>query len=312
MSFWTKLGISGPGPLIDWEITPAATYGLFECRGDMTKVRSRAERYYYFYIDNWQQPATLCLMERGMRHARVLARVAAPQELIDSAVAEQGWACKEQNYSINRPLRQWLEERVLADKDLQLVLPATVEEPSWLAPATGLPGPDAPLPELSRVVLRSRPAFIREEEINDLVLAHNFFESRINPSGNFSKYLIDNLDNRTVSEQVTGLVWQRAGSGLLSHRKALAWCAERNKARFGNRDTWRLPTIEEALSLLTPEKNETGFYLHPCFSAEQGYILTGDRRKPGGHWFVDFRQATLFWAAGTTFGGGFVRLCADS
>ena len=43
------LGITGPNTTIDWDITPAATYGLFECRGDTVRVRSKNERYYYFW-----------------------------------------------------------------------------------------------------------------------------------------------------------------------------------------------------------------------------------------------------------------------
>ena len=33
---------------IDLTMTPIDTFGLFECRGDMLRVRSRKERYYYF------------------------------------------------------------------------------------------------------------------------------------------------------------------------------------------------------------------------------------------------------------------------
>lgn len=150
---------------------------------------------------------------------------------------------------------------------------------------------------------------VQEGEIAGLVTAGNFFESRLNSAGRFETRLIDNRDGLTVGEQVTGLVWQRAGAGLMSYRKALVWCAARNDERFAGRASWRLPTIEEALSLLTPAKNPQGFHLHGCFAPDQGFIFTADRRRPGGHWFVDFRQATVFWAAGTPFAGGFVRAC---
>jgi hypothetical protein len=50
----SRLGIDDEKAGIDWEMTPADTYGLFECRGDMRRVRSKEERYYYFYSDNWQ------------------------------------------------------------------------------------------------------------------------------------------------------------------------------------------------------------------------------------------------------------------
>jgi hypothetical protein len=64
-------------------MTPIDSFGLFECRGDMLRVRSRKERYYYFYVDNWKKPASLCFMERGILHAKVLAMIKALQEFID-------------------------------------------------------------------------------------------------------------------------------------------------------------------------------------------------------------------------------------
>ena len=73
-------------------------------------------------------------------------------------------------------------------------------------------------------------------------------------------------------------------------------------------DNWRLPTIEEALSLLGQEKAKHGLHIHPCFTGKQGYVFTADRRKPGGFWFVDLRQARVYWASGT-MAGGFARLC---
>ena len=81
-----------------------------------------------------------------------------------------------------------------------------------------------------------------------------------------------------------------------------------NDVFFAGFNDWRLPTIEEALSLLEAEKSTEGFHLHRCFDTTQGYIFTADKRKPGGYWFVDFRQANVFWAAGT-LSGGFARLC---
>ena len=54
MGLLNRLGLDEEKARIDWEMTPADTYGLFECRGDMRRVRSKEERYYYFYSDNWQ------------------------------------------------------------------------------------------------------------------------------------------------------------------------------------------------------------------------------------------------------------------
>jgi hypothetical protein len=54
MNIFRKLQIKAVLEDIDLEMTPSDTYGLFECRGDMQRVKSKEERYYYFYIDNWE------------------------------------------------------------------------------------------------------------------------------------------------------------------------------------------------------------------------------------------------------------------
>ena len=106
----------------------------------------------------------------------------------------------------------------------------------------------------------------------------------------------------------TGLMWQLAGSDISSIGQRRRWVEETNQGKLSGHDDWRLPTIEETSSLVGREKGKHGSHIHPCFDLKQGYVYTADRRKPGGYWFVDFRQARVFWASGT-FAGGFGRVC---
>lgn len=307
MRLLERLGVHAPSARIDWEITPVDTYGLFECRGPKRWVKSKEERYYYFYIDNWQPPARLCLMERGIRLARVLARIEAPQKLIDRCVAQQGNAPKDKNYAIDHELRQWLEEHVLETEDDARVIPVQGAPPPDQG-ALDLPGRDDPLPLLKEYRLRSTPEIISEGQIPGIIGSHNFFEMVANPGGSFQSHLVDNGDNLTVTDLVTNVTWQRGGGDLGFYRRTQAWIADLNRTAFAGYSDWRLPTIEEAMALLQPEKNQQGLHVHDCFSVTQAFIYTADRRMPGGYWFVDFRHARVFWAAGT-FAGGFGRAC---
>jgi hypothetical protein len=65
--------------------------------------------------------------------------------------------------------------------------------------------------------------------------------------------------------------------------------------------------MEEAMSLMEPEKNNKDIFLKPCFSKEQPFIFVAAQRKPGGYWFVDYKQGRAFWSSGT-IPGGFGRL----
>ncbi len=308
MGFSEKLNISGRKKLsIDWELTPADTFGMFESWGGKERVRNASERFYYFYIDNWAEPAQLCLMERGIKHAKVLARIDAPQEMIDTCVSGQGKGVFDKNYAIDERLRQWLVKNVVDAEDDSKVIPlegGAVEE----SLVTGLPrAGEVKVPERQRL-LRRETAFIREGEIKAIVRHGNFFDSQYNPLGVFENCLVDNGDGKTVTDLATGIMWQRSGCDITNIRNVQAYVEELNRARFAGHDDWRLPTLEEGLSLLEPQKNAKGLYLHSCFSKEQPFIFVADQRKPGGYWFVDFKQGTVFWASGT-IPGGFGRAC---
>ena len=110
-------GINAAVDDIDLDMTPVDTFGLFECRADMHRVRSRKARYNYFYIDNWKKPASLCFMERGIRHAKVLVRINAPRAMIDACVASQGKTYKKNSFAIDEPLRDWLKEHIIKQYD---------------------------------------------------------------------------------------------------------------------------------------------------------------------------------------------------
>ena len=308
MNFFRKLGIDPTQFSIDWDLKPADTFGMFESWGGKERVRDKNERFYYFYIDGWQPPARLHLMERGIKYARILARIEAPQEMIDKCIADQGRSITlDASYAIDGPLRQWLQENVVDGNDQSLVIPLAAEEDDGLHD-TGLPGPIDPAPALDRRILRSAPLVFKEGELEKLIVKTGLFEKRYNPGGNDGSYLVDNGDNLTVSDLTTNLMWQRSGSEINSIRTIRNWVDGLNSAGFAGHGDWRLPTFEEALSLLKKTKNSRDLYLHPGFSVAQPFIFTSDKRDPGGHWFVDFYQARVFWASAFN-PGGFGRVC---
>ncbi|MDX1775275.1 MAG: DUF1566 domain-containing protein [Desulfobulbales bacterium] len=310
MSFFTKLGIDPSQASIDWDLQPADTFGMFESWGGKERIKSKDERFYYFYIDNWEPPARLLLMERGIKYARILARIEAPQEMIDTCIRGQGKSTTlDASYAIDDAMKQWLLQNVVDSDDHSLVIPIKAEEDDEMR-ETGLPGPADPVPELLQRTVRSGPLSFKEDELADLIRRSGLFERRYNLEGNAEGYLVDNGDDLTVSDLTTKLMWQRGGSEINSIRSIKNWVDELNRANFAGHNDWRLPTFEEALSLAVKTKNSKELYLHPCFSAAQPFVFTADRREPGGHWFVDNAQARVFWASGFN-PGGFGRVCRN-
>jgi len=310
MSFFTKLGIDRTQASIDWDLQPADTFGMFESWGGKERVKNKNERFYYFYIDNWQLPARLLLMERGIKYARILARIEAPQELIDTCIAGQGKSTTlDASYAIDDAIKLWLQKNVVDSDDDSLVIPIKAEEEEVLR-ETGLPRPSDPVPELHLRNLRSTPLAFKEGELAGLIKRSGLFERRYNPEANAEGYLVDNGDGLTVTDRTTKLMWQRGGSDINSIRTIQNWIGELNMSNFAGHNDWRLPTFEEALSLAVKAKNSKELYLHRCFSAGQPFIFTSDKRNPGGHWFIDYAQARVFWASGFN-PGGFGRVCRN-
>jgi hypothetical protein len=311
MMMLDKLGIRSDRHSIDWDLTPADTFGLFESWGGKERIRNKNERFYYFFIADWAQPAALYLMERGIKHARLLARINAPQDMIDACMASQGKSSTlDKSYAINPTIRRWLEEEVLDSFDPVTVIPIAVETEEMPVDC-GLAPPDTLIPGLQPVRLRSVPRPIEDHEIGSLIKQGNFYDSRHHRTGSFANYFVDNGDNLTVTDKSANLMWMRRGCDINSIRTIIRWIDRLNRDSFGGYNDWRLPTIEEGLTLLEKNRNDRGLYLNPCFSAGQPFIFTADRRQPGGHWFVDFTQARVYW--GSAFNpGGFGRVCRNA
>jgi hypothetical protein len=307
MGLFKKLLLTGT-PAIDWEMTPEYTFGTYESWGGKERVRSKKERIYYFFIDAWDTVPKLCLMERGIKHARVVAEILAPPEMVQQCVNEQGKvAFFERTHPINEELKQWLLTNVVDTEDESKVIPLEIPADEAVG-ATGLPGRDAVVVPAKTIQLPFGPREMSEEDVVALVRQYNFAEQERNPQGDFAKVLVDNNDNLTVTDRVTGLMWQRFGTDIMSHRSMLREVIRINQERYAGYSDWRLPSMAEALSLLEQEKTARDQYLHPCFSAAQPFIFVEATRKPGGQWFVDYKQGRAFWSSGT-IPGGFGRLC---
>jgi hypothetical protein len=292
---------------IDWEMTPELTFGTFESWGGRERVRNNAERIHYFFVDNWGDEPKLCLMERGVKHARIVAEIKAPMELVKDCVENQGEvAFYDRSFAINERIREWLIDHVLDDGDASLVSPME-EVQSVEDMGKRLPRWDGRKDAGDVVVLPVEQVVLAEQDVADIVGKWNFFDAELNPSGNFPNHLHDS-GQKTVVDQRTGLMWQRGGLDITSIRTMTRNVETLNAKRYGGFADWRLPTLEEAMSLMEPQQNDKGIFLDSNFSREQPFVFVAAQRTPGGYWFVDYKQGRVFWSSGT-IPGGFGRLC---
>ncbi|GJQ57911.1 MAG: tetratricopeptide repeat protein [Candidatus Scalindua sp. AMX11] len=99
---------------------------------------------------------------------------------------------------------------------------------------------------------------------------------------------------KVVNDQATGLMWQQSGSSQMTFTDAEAYVIHLNSELFAGYSDWRLPTLEEAVTLLEKTKKKVdilgdpSLYIEKEFGAYQERIWTADLYNASFVWGVDF------------------------
>ncbi len=103
-------------------------------------------------------------------------------------------------------------------------------------------------------------------------------------------------EEKVVIDHVTGLMWHQSGSRLhMNWTKAKQWIKDLNSSEYAGYNDWRLPTVEEAVSLLEKAKKINNLHIAPIFDKNQLYIWTGDTYGSRTAWVVSFRNGQVTW-----------------
>ena len=70
-----------------------------------------------------------------------------------------------------------------------------------------------------------------------------------------------------------------------------------NTQRFAGYGNWRMPTLEEAMSLMEPTRNFNKQYTDMLFDPKQASIWSSDRESSFWVWFVDFETGVCSYGA---------------
>ncbi len=173
------------------------------------------------------------------------------------------------------------------------------------------------------VSLRSEYKQINDfKEIKEMIFKYNFFDKRKNRSGSFQGQLKEQKigDHSVILDSKTGLMWMAQDRNDPLWIKAdnnIEWLkpffykdAEKmitilnsSKSGYAGFKDWRLPTVEEAASLLRKQANPDSLYLPENFSKKNTivlYIWTGDYynlnffKKKNMIWTVSFAAGGIF------------------
>jgi len=150
------------------------------------------------------------------------------------------------------------------------------------------------------IQLRNEPIEnkLSDVQVKEMLRKHNFFDINRYKIGkglahDYRSY--NKEGERVLIDFKTNLMWQKSGTkeGVI-YKKAREYINQLNKNQFAGYHDWRLPTLEEAMSLIETAQKEGCLYINPLFDKTQQYIWTSDFYNPSHVWRVNFNLGGCF------------------
>lgn len=104
------------------------------------------------------------------------------------------------------------------------------------------------------------------------------------------------ISDKTVEDRATGLTWQISGSQFpRTWTDAHLYIHRLNEEAYGGMDNWRIPTIDELVTLLEPRAQGSDLCIEPLFDATQRWIWSIDRRSYVSAYYADMDLGFIGW-----------------
>jgi hypothetical protein len=163
--------------------------------------------------------------------------------------------------------------------------------------------PKKPAKSTPTVQLRSEPIEnFSTDEVKKMLKERDFYDNQENKQGkglNHQYKVIEKEGEKLVIDYTTGLTWQQSGSpNYMEYSKTEEYIKKLNDNHFAGYDDWRLPTLEEAMSLMEPEKKSGGLYISKVFDQRQSFIWTADKESSSAAGVVYFASGCRYYRVG--------------
>lgn len=142
------------------------------------------------------------------------------------------------------------------------------------------------------IVLRATERKLSEGDVKQMLKSVGLFATDWNKEARGLPHIYETRElagTKVVVDHITGLMWQQGGSDKeLTLADAEKHIQQLNREKFAGNNDWRLPTLEEAMSLMEPAKKNGDLYIDPVFDKTQRRIWTTDKVSAGVAWSVYF------------------------
>lgn len=152
--------------------------------------------------------------------------------------------------------------------------------------------------ETTQPVIRLRSQPMRELSkvaAKKMLAGRGFYDRKLNKNGRGFANQFEPVEcqwESLIIDENSGLTWQQSGSQYYTYKEAQEYIEELNNTHYAGYSNWRLPTLEEAMSLLEPNKNKDGLYINHIFDKTQWAIWTSDKNSASFVWVVYFFNGT--------------------
>ncbi|RQW09962.1 DUF1566 domain-containing protein [candidate division KSB1 bacterium] len=160
--------------------------------------------------------------------------------------------------------------------------------------------------------LRSKPQSLSRQDVEEILIERNFYDVSKNPDGKGMRhsYKVDNINgDKIVIDKSTHLMWQQEGTkDTVSFTKAKSIIQNMNKRGFAGHSDWRMPTLEEAMSVLERDSKASAFHIDEVFNTTQDLIWTCDPiQDEAGEWAVNYFNGGYYYGIFHDDAGFYVR-----
>lgn len=140
--------------------------------------------------------------------------------------------------------------------------------------------------------LRSKAAILTEAQVREMLKRQSFFDANVNRNSSGIAHDYESVrvgGDGVIVDHATGLMWQSGGSmEKMTLTEAVHYVQDLKAQRFAGFNDWRLPTLEEGMSLMEPKAAYKDLHISSRFDAKQSWLWTTDAQSNEMVWGVDF------------------------
>lgn len=160
-------------------------------------------------------------------------------------------------------------------------------------------------PSLPPPIFRATPnEKLSHSEVQNIVKKYGFYAAGFSttngrPSDDnqgFANRFTIERNGQVVVDYASGLIWQKSNSlDVLTFNEAQDYIKSLRSSGFAGYSDWRLPTSEEALSLLEQNSaTRTGAHVDTVFNVDTICIWTSDKSDETHAWIIQFAGGECF------------------